>query len=89
MQPVKPALSLSSYTSYRGYYFPKAVIAFVVWLYFRFPLSLRMVGEILAARGIVITYETVRRWANTFGKDCACRLHASKRCAATSGISTR
>ena len=45
MSPVKPALSVSSDVSYRGYRFPKAVIAFAVWLYFRFPLSLHMVEE--------------------------------------------
>jgi putative transposase len=36
--------------------------------YFRFPLSLRMVEEMLAARGICVTYETVRRWGKKFGK---------------------
>jgi len=39
-----------------------------VWLYFRFPLSLRMVEEMLAARGICVSYETVRQWANKFGR---------------------
>ena len=34
-----------------------------MWLYFRFPLSLRMVDELLAARGIIVSYETVRQWA--------------------------
>lgn len=37
------------------------IIAHAVWLYFRFPLSLRLVGEMLLGRGIVVTYETVRR----------------------------
>ncbi len=39
---------------YAGYRFPAEVISHAVWLYFRFPLSLRMVEEMLAARGIVI-----------------------------------
>jgi len=39
-----------------------------VWLYFRFPLSLRMVEEMLAARGIVVSHETVRQWALKFGQ---------------------
>jgi transposase-like protein len=39
------------------------VISHAVWLYFRFPLSLRMVEEMLAACGILVSYETVRQWA--------------------------
>jgi putative transposase len=44
------------------------VISYAVWLYFRFPLSLRMVEEMLAARRICVTYETVRQWGKKFGK---------------------
>ena len=44
------------------------MIIYAVWLYFRFPLSLRMVEEMLAARGICVTYETVRQWGKKFGK---------------------
>ena len=47
---------------YRRHRFPPEVISYAVWLYFRFPLSLRMVEEMLAARGICVTYETVRQW---------------------------
>jgi putative transposase len=39
------------------------IIAHAVWLYFRFPLSLRLVEEMLLERGIVVSYETIRRWA--------------------------
>ena len=46
---------------YAGYRFPGEVISHAVWLYFRFPLSLRMVEEMLAARGIDVSHETVRR----------------------------
>jgi putative transposase len=53
---------------YRRHRFPPEVISTAVWLYFRFPLSLRMVEEMLAARGICVSYETVRRWANKFGR---------------------
>ena len=53
---------------YRRHRFPPAVISYAVWLYFRFPLSLRMVEEMLAARGICVTYETVRQWGKKFGK---------------------
>ena len=59
---------------YAGYRFPAEVIATAVWLDFRFPLSLRMVEEILAARGITVSHETVRQWALKFGRDIADRL---------------
>ena len=45
---------------YQRHRFPPEVISHAVWLYFRFPLSLRMVEEMLATRGICVTYETVR-----------------------------
>jgi hypothetical protein len=48
---------------YKRHRFPPAIIAHAVWLYFRFPLSLRLVEEMLLERGIVVSYETVRRWA--------------------------
>jgi len=57
--------------SYAGYRFPGEIISHAVWLYFRFPLSLRNVDEILAARGIVVSHETVRQWALKFGQDFA------------------
>src|SRR6267154_2230276 len=56
---------------YRGHRFPVEVISQAVWLYFRFPLSLRMVADLLVARGIVVSHETVRRWAEKFGRDFA------------------
>ena len=54
--------------SYAGYRFPPEVISHTIWLYFRFPLSLRMVEEMLAARGILVSHETVRQWARKFGQ---------------------
>jgi putative transposase len=53
---------------YRRHRFPPEIISYAVWLYFRFPLSLRMVEEMLAARGICVSYETVRQWAIKFGE---------------------
>src|SRR6186997_2120847 len=53
---------------YAGYRFPPEVISQAIWLYFRFPLSLRMVEEMLAARGIDVSHETVRQWARKFGQ---------------------
>ena len=54
-----------------GYRHPAEVISTAVWLYYRFPLSLRMVEEMLAARGIVVSYETVRQWGLKFGRAIA------------------
>src|SRR3982751_4855783 len=59
---------------YAGYRFPAEVISHAVWLYFRFPLSLRNVDEILAARGIIVSHETVRQWGLKFGQGIANRI---------------
>ena len=69
---IKPAIQQNTPVtdkplSYAGYRFPPDVISYAVWLYYRFPLSLRMAEEPLAARGIALTHETVRRWAVKFG----------------------
>src|ERR671914_1589569 len=56
---------------YAGYRFPAEVISHAVWLYFRFPLGLRMVEEMLAARGITVSHETVRQWGLKFGQGFA------------------
>lgn len=53
--------SAFSTPSYAGYRFPVAVISYAVYLYFRFPLRLRMVEEMLAVRGIDVSHETVRK----------------------------
>jgi putative transposase len=53
---------------YRRHAFPAEVIAHAVWLYFRFPLSLRMVEDMLAARGVMVSHQTVRFWAEKFGR---------------------
>jgi putative transposase len=60
--------------SYAGYRFPGEIISYAVWLYFRFPLSLRMVDELLAARGITVSHETVRQWGLKFGQVFANRI---------------
>ena len=56
---------------YARHRFPAEVISHAVWLYFRFPLSLRMVEEMLAARDIDVSHETVRQWAMKFGESFA------------------
>src|ERR671912_2700413 len=59
------------HSRYARHCFPAEVISYAVWLYFRFPLSLRMVEEMLAARGILVSHETVRQWALKFGQGFA------------------
>jgi putative transposase len=58
-------------TRYARHRFPAEVISYAVWLYFQFPLSLRTVEEMLAARGILVSHETVRQWALKFGQGFA------------------
>src|SRR5450631_2479379 len=53
--------------SYAGYRFPPEVIDHAIWLYLRFTLSFRDVEDLLAERGITVSYETIRRWVNHFG----------------------
>ena len=57
--------------NYRGYRFPPDIISYSVWLYHRFTLSLRDIEDLLAERGVVVSYESVRRWCMTFGLDYA------------------
>jgi putative transposase len=60
--------------SYSGYRFPPEIIHQAIWLYLRFTLSFRDVEDLLAERGIAISYETVRRWVNHFGPTIAAEL---------------
>ena len=60
--------------SFRRHRFPADVIRQAVWLYFRFTLSLRDVEELLAQRGIEVSYETVRCWIVKFGPTIAANL---------------
>ena len=60
--------------SYSGYRFPPEIIQHAIWLYVRFTLSFRDVEDLLAERGIMVSYETVRRWANRFGSMVAADL---------------
>lgn len=64
--------------SYRRHRFPPEIIQHAVWLYFRFPLSYRNVEDLLAERGIDLSYETVRRWALKFGTLYARRLRRQR-----------
>ena len=52
--------------SYKGHRYPVEIIGHCVWLYFRFSLSFREVEELMLVRGVVVSYETIRRWCNKF-----------------------
>jgi putative transposase len=54
--------------------FPAAIISHAVWLYYRFALSFRDVEDLLAQRGIIVSYESIRHWCETFGSAYARRL---------------
>jgi putative transposase len=60
--------------SYQRHRFPSKIISHAVWLYHRFCLIFREVEELLAKRGISVTYETIRRWCQKFGPDYARKL---------------
>ena len=74
-------MSQSASCRYTGSRFPPEIISHAVWLYFRFPLSLRMVEEMLAARGILVSHGTVRQWARKFGQDFANQIRRRLPCA--------
>ena len=63
--------------SYARYRFPSAIIQHAVWLYFRFPFN-RDAEDLLAERGIDVSYETVRRWALKYGQAYARRLGTTR-----------
>lgn len=60
--------------SYSGYRFPPEIIQQAIWLYVRFTLSFRDVEDLMAERGIAVSYESVRRWVNHFGPKIAADL---------------
>ena len=60
--------------SYHGYRFPPEIISHAVWLYHRFCLSFRDTEDLLAQRGITVSYEAIRQWCRTFGSAYARRL---------------
>jgi transposase-like protein len=65
--------------SFKRHRFPPDTIRLAVWLYFRFTTSLRDVEEMLAERGINVSYETVRCWANKFGPAIAANIRRKRR----------
>jgi putative transposase len=68
------AVETDATVSYKGFRFPAEIIAHAVWLYHRFPLSYREVEELLLARGIIVSHETIRAWCDRFGPQYAAHL---------------
>lgn len=64
---------------YHGHRFPAVVISQAVRWYFRFQLSLRDIEELLFERGVVVSYETIRRWCDKFGASFAQRAKGARR----------
>jgi putative transposase len=61
-------------TRYTGYRFPPEIISYAVWAYHRFCLSFRDVEDLLAERGIIVSYETIRQCCQKFGPGYARKL---------------
>ena len=69
-----PDTGAVSVPSYKRHRFPPEVIAHAVWLYYRFALSFRDIEEMLASRGVTVSYEAIRLWCGKFGAEYARRL---------------
>ena len=62
----------------KGYRFPRSVIAYAVWSYYRFNLSFRDVEDLLAERGVTVSYETIRAWVVRFGPQIAAQIRRDR-----------
>ena len=74
---------------YSGYRFPPEIISYAIWAYHRFCLSFRDVEDLLAERGILVSYETIRLWCQKFGADYVRKPKRDEAGSATTGIWTR
>ncbi len=63
---------------YKNHRFPAEIISHSVWLYYRFCLSYRDVEELLFVRGIIVTYESIRKWCRNFGRQYANQLRCRR-----------
>ena len=64
---------------YKRYRFPSEIIQYAVWLYYRFNLSNRDIEDLLAERGINVTYEAIRLWCYKFGPKYSAKLKRKHR----------
>ena len=72
-------METSTASPHKGFRFRTEIIAHAMWLYHRFPLSVRDVEELRFVRGIVVTYETIRHWCKKFGPAYANQLRRRRR----------
>lgn len=75
-------LNLLDLSRLDGFRFPRTVIGYAVWAYHRFALSLRDVEDLLASRGIIVSYETIRDWVARFGVQFAKNIRRDRPCPA-------
>ena len=61
-----------------GYRYPASIISYSVWLYHRFSVSLRDVQDLLAARGVIVSHETIRDWSMKFGVQFAAAIRRKR-----------
>ena len=73
------AMQTHSENLFKGFRFPPSIIQYAVWLYFTLPLSFRDVELLLAGRGIVVSYETIRCWCYKFGPHFAQQMRQRRR----------
>jgi len=74
---------------YKRHRFPPEIIQYAVWLYHRFNLSHRDIEDLLAQRGITVSYESIRLWCNKFGSKYAQRLRENIKVTATLSTSMK
>jgi putative transposase len=67
-------IGVNSKSNYHGHRFPSEIISHAVWLYHRLTLSFRGIEDLLAERGIIVSYEAIRQWCFKFGPDYARKL---------------
>ena len=65
---------MKNHTDYRGFRYPPEIIGYAVWLYYRFTLSFRDIEDLLAERGVTVSYEAIRLWCIRFGLNYARQL---------------
>ena len=66
-------------STYKRHRFHPSMISYAVWVYYRFNLSFRDVEDLLAERGITVSYESIRLWCTKFGRIYANRLKRKHR----------
>jgi putative transposase len=71
-------ISMPLVPTLKGFRYPREVISYAVSAYYRFSMSLREVVDLLAARGVVVSHESVREWINRFGPQIAARIRRDR-----------